>query len=79
MKILSVASAVCVLLGVSATATVAHPVEYDEYTFASIDCAKDFGPAVDTICKSSHLRYLDQEIAIPAPSLRLAGMARHAC
>ena len=63
MKILNDAGAVCVLLGVGATAAVAHPVEYEEHTFASIDCAKDFGPAVDTICKSRHLRYLDQEIA----------------
>ena len=31
--------------------------------FSSIDCRSDYGPAVDTICKSSHLRYLDEEIA----------------
>ena len=63
MKGLIVVGAVCVLLGVGATAGLAHPIEYVEHTSASIDCRKDSGPAVDTICKSHHLRYLDEEIA----------------
>ena len=63
MKGLIVAGAMCVLLGVGATPGIAHPIEYEEHTFASIDCRKDFGPAVDSICKSRHLRYLDGEIA----------------
>jgi uncharacterized protein len=32
-------------------------------TFPSIDCRSDDGAAVDTICKSRHLRFMDQEIA----------------
>lgn len=31
--------------------------------FASIDCRIDDGQAVETICKSKHLRYIDDEIA----------------
>ena len=43
----------------SAPVSAAPPVTY----FSGIDCKKDFGPAVDAICRHDGLRFLDDKIA----------------
>lgn len=51
-------------VGIFSNAAAAHPRDRERVIdyFPGIDCRRDHGPAIDTICASDHLKLLEDKI-----------------
>ena len=56
----ALAATATLLLSLTSVVSQAEPAVVN---FSGIDCAKDYGPAVDAICRNDGLRFLDDKIA----------------